>query len=186
MIVELGHSAFDVGVMRGSTKLELSGTHLAAASAILYYIIGRARVSENEIRINEDLTIPTSEISYRASRSGGPGGQHVNTSSTRVELVWEMGSSSALTDEQRARLEEKLANRLNSGGVLSLASSTTRSQHRNREEVTARFADILRVALETQKPRRKTRPPRASRENRLRVKKQRSRTKELRRPPRLD
>lgn len=143
-------------------------------------------MTEGAIQVNPALAIPAAELSYRASRSGGPGGQHVNTSSTRIELVWDVANSPSLTEEQRARLLEKLSGRINSEGVLALASAATRSQHRNREDVTERFAILLREALEVPRARRKTRPSRASKERRLQEKKQRSETKRIRRSPDYD
>ncbi len=143
-------------------------------------------MAEGDVRINARLTIPATELTYRASRSGGPGGQHVNTSSTRVELVWDVGASAVLSEEQRDRLREKLGSRISGEGLLSLAGSTTRSQHRNRQEVTERFAEVVRSALEVPKPRRKTKPPRAAGEERLRQKKRRSEAKRLRQNPELD
>jgi ribosome-associated protein len=140
-------------------------------------------MSDSIVRVNDDLWIPASELEYRASRSGGPGGQHVNTSSTRVEVVWNVNASPSLTEEQRMRIHQKLGNRISGEGLLALASSTTRSQHRNRVDVTARLAELLRGALEVQKPRRKSRPSRAAREARLREKKHRSEAKRLRREP---
>lgn len=143
-------------------------------------------MAEGDVRINDRLIVPAAEISYRASRSGGPGGQHVNTSSTRVELVWDVESSAVLTEEQRDRLREKLATRISGEGLLAVSDSTSRSQHRNRQEVTERFAELVREALEVPKPRRKTRPPRAAAEERLREKKLRSEAKRLRRDPGFD
>jgi ribosome-associated protein len=140
-------------------------------------------MTDGTIPVNPELTIPLSEVSYRASRSGGPGGQHVNTSSTRIELVWDVEHSPSLTDAQRALILEKLANRISGEGVLTLASSETRSQHQNREQVTERLAELLRGALHVPKKRKKTKPPRAARENRLQAKKRRSETKRLRRAP---
>ncbi|HUE95619.1 MAG TPA: alternative ribosome rescue aminoacyl-tRNA hydrolase ArfB [Longimicrobiaceae bacterium] len=133
------------------------------------------------IPITAALSIPEGELAYRASRSGGPGGQHVNTSSTRIELVWNAAESPSLTDEQRARILEKLSNRISGEGVLTLASSATRSQQQNRAEVTVRFAELLREALHVPRRRKKTRPPRAARERRLRAKRRRSDVKRLRR-----
>ena len=89
-------------------------------------------MSDSVIRVNDDLWIPVSELEYRASRSGGPGGQHVNTSSTRVELSWNVDASPSLTEDQRFRIHQKLGNRISAEGLLSMASSSTRSQHRNR------------------------------------------------------
>ena len=143
-------------------------------------------MTEGVLVVTDDLFIPRAELSYRASRSGGPGGQHVNTSSTRVELVWDVNGSSSLTDHQRALILEKLANRINAEGQLQLASSDNRSQFRNKEAVTERFAELLREALHVPKPRRKTRPSRASREKRLEAKKRRSDTKKMRGPVGMD
>src|SRR6185295_11453071 len=86
-----------------------------------------------------DLRVPLAELEFRASRSGGPGGQHVNTSSTRVEVTWDVASSAALSAEQRQRLLARLASRLDGSGRLRLVSSSTRSQLRNREDVTERL-----------------------------------------------
>jgi ribosome-associated protein len=138
-------------------------------------------MSESRIRITPELAIPARELAYRASRAGGPGGQHVNTSSTRIELVWDLEGSPSLTPEQRDRIREGLAARISAEGLLTLASGATRSQHRNRQEVTERFGELLRAALHVRRPRKKTRPSRAAREKRLRAKKQRSQTKKSRR-----
>ena len=132
------------------------------------------------LQINDSLWIPRAELTYRATRSGGPGGQHVNTSSSRVELAWDVGASPSLTDEQRTRIQEKLANRINSEGVLLMSSSEQRSQHQNRESVTARFAELVAQALVIPKKRIRTRPSRASREARLDEKKKRSEVKKMR------
>jgi len=139
-------------------------------------------MSGHELRILPELAIPLSELGFRASRSGGPGGQHVNTSSTRVELSWDVRNSPALDEDQRSRILNRLANRINRDGVLLLVASGSRSQLRNREEVTARFAEMVGAAMHVQKTRKKTRPGRAAREARLDAKKRRSRTKKMRRP----
>ncbi len=139
-------------------------------------------MSDDTVEINSRLAIPLAEISFRTSRSGGPGGQHVNTSSTRVELLWDVTASPSLTSEQRERVLAKLANRIGADGVLSLTSSTTRSQLRNRQDVLERFATLLAGALEVPKPRRRTRPPAAANEERLEAKRRRARKKESRRP----
>jgi ribosome-associated protein len=138
------------------------------------------------LTITDDLFIPRAELSYRASRSGGPGGQHVNTSSTRVELVWNVAESPSLSDAQRALIQEKLANRINGEGELLLVGGESRSQHQNKEAVTERFAELLREALHVPKARRKTRPSRASKEERLQEKKRRSETKKMRGPVGLE
>lgn len=139
-------------------------------------------VEDGFIQVGDDLFVAKSELTFRASRSGGPGGQHVNTSSTRVELVWDVAGSPSLDERQRQRLLKKLATRLTGEGVLQLADASTRSQHRNREAVTERFREIVAEALIVPKPRKKTRPPKAAKERRLRAKKHRSEVKRLRGP----
>ncbi len=136
---------------------------------------------DDAIEVNSALSIPRSQLDYRATRSGGPGGQHVNTSSTRIELTWNVADSPSLDDAQRARIMEKLANRIDERGVLRLTSSGSRSQHQNREDVTERFARLIEQALRVPKPRKKTKPSRASKEARLQSKKRRSQTKQHRR-----
>lgn len=136
------------------------------------------------IRITGGVAVPRSELTFRATRGGGPGGQHVNTSATRVELTWDVANTTALTEEQRARVLQKLANRIDESGTLRLVASENRSQHQNREAVTARFQDLLAWALRTPRPRKRTRPPKAAKEKRLKQKKHRSEVKKLRgRPP---
>jgi ribosome-associated protein len=134
------------------------------------------------LRVSDELSIPFAELTNRATRSGGPGGQHVNTSATRVEIVFDVGASPSLTEPQRARILEKLATRIDNDGVLRLAASTSRSQHQNREEVTDRLARMLEEALHTPRPRRKTKVSRAAKEERLKSKKRRADTKKNRRP----
>lgn len=138
------------------------------------------------LRITGSVSVPRAELDYRASRSGGPGGQHVNTSSTRIELIWDAAGSPSLTDEQRERVLEKLGNRINAEGQLLLAESGSRSQHQNREVVTERFVQLLAEALHVPRPRRKTKPPKAEREKRLKEKKQRSEVKRMRGPVSFD
>jgi ribosome-associated protein len=132
--------------------------------------------------VTDELSIPLAELTYHATRSGGPGGQHVNTSSTRMEVEYDVANSPSLSDAQRARLLEKLATRISDAGVLRLGSSAQRSQHQNREDVTARLATILADALKEQKARRRTRMPRAAKEARLKSKKKRAETKRRRGP----
>jgi ribosome-associated protein len=134
------------------------------------------------LRISDELSIPLAELTYRASRAGGPGGQHVNTSATRVELSFDVSASPSLSAAQRARILERLANRIDSAGVLRLVSGTRRSQLRNREDVTARFARLLAAALKERTPRRRTTVPRAASEARLKSKRTRSEVKRQRKP----
>jgi ribosome-associated protein len=137
----------------------------------------------DDVRLRRGVRIPANELEFRASRSSGPGGQSVNTTSSKVELRWDVAASPVLGATQRSRLLDRLASRLTADGVLILVGSEHKSQHRNREAVLARFRAIVGEALEPPKPRRRTRPTRASRERRLAAKKQRGETKRLRRPP---
>jgi ribosome-associated protein len=139
------------------------------------------------LEVSLSLRLPLAELEYRASRSGGPGGQHVNTSSTRVEVWWDIAGSPTLTDEQRARLLTRLATRLDSEGRLRLVSSGSRSQLRNREDVTERLREVVAAALVVPKARKRTKPSRAAKAARLEAKRRRAATKrERRRPPGLD
>ena len=138
---------------------------------------------DDGIVITPELTIPRAELTFRATPGGGPGGQHVNRSATRVELWWNLRDSMSLNDAQRARLEERLAPRLDRQGRLRLVSGARRSLVRNREEAIARFARLLADALHEDPPRKKTRPSRAAREQRLTEKRRRGRRKQERRPP---
>jgi ribosome-associated protein len=132
------------------------------------------------------LRVPLAELEFRATLSGGPGGQHVNTSSTRVEVTWDVAASPTLSEEQRERLLLRLATRLDGAGRLRLVSSGSRSQLRNREDVTERLRDIVGRALVVPKARKRTRPPRAAKAARLEHKRRRAATKRDRRPPRGD
>jgi ribosome-associated protein len=126
--------------------------------------------------------IPESELTWRFSRSSGPGGQGVNTTDSRVELLFDVAGSPSLSPSLRARALERLAGRL-SGGVLSVTASEHRSQLRNREEAERRLSAILSEALAPPaRPRRPTRPTRGSVNRRIEVKKRRSEVKRLRRP----
>lgn len=126
--------------------------------------------------------IPDAELSFRATRSGGPGGQHVNQSSTRVEVRWQVTTSPSLTDEQRERLLEKLSSRIDSRGFLRVVAEEHRSQLRNREAAVTRLNELVRSALKKPKPRKKTKPSAAAKRKRLEAKRQRSIQKQQRRP----
>ena len=140
-------------------------------------------ISDNALLIGPDLRIPLSELQYRTSRSGGPGGQHVNTSSTRVEVTWNVANSPSLTPEQRTRLLQQLATRLDTEGQLRLVSSGTRSQLRNKEDVTERLRSTVAAALVVRKQRKPTKPTRAAKAARLAAKRKRAATKRRRQPP---
>jgi ribosome-associated protein len=131
-------------------------------------------MAEAALVVDSDLSIPRFELTFRATRAGGPGGQHVNTSSTRVELLWNIGRSRAISDEQRTRLREKLGGRLDAQGNVRVVASAFRSQARNREDAEHRLAALIRRALTVPKARKKTRPTRSAVEARLRSKRERS------------
>ncbi|NBW65776.1 aminoacyl-tRNA hydrolase, partial [bacterium] len=114
------------------------------------------------LRVSAAVTIPASEIEFRASRSSGPGGQHVNTSSTRVELTWNVVRSAALTDDQRARILLKLQSKIDGDGTLRIVVSDTRSQKQNRAIAEERLAATVHHGLLVRKPRKKTKPGRAA------------------------
>lgn len=131
--------------------------------------------------VRPGLVIPRHELTFRASRAGGPGGQHVNTSSTRVEVVWNARRSGALSEEERQRVLAKLASRLDADGNLRVVGSEYRSQARNREAAMERLGELVRKALHVPRSRKKTRPTRASVEKRIEEKKRISATKRERR-----
>ena len=123
-----------------------------------------------DLHVTDTVTIPMAELQFHFSRSGGPGGQHVNRTATQVELTFDVQRSASLDESQRARLLNKLKSAIDSRGVLHLTCQTTRSQSRNRAEVIERFQRLLRQALHVPKPRRPTRPGRAAAERRLQAK----------------
>ncbi len=133
------------------------------------------KAEDEGLRVNRSLVLPAAELKWRFTASGGPGGQHANTSNTRVELAFDIASSAALSPAQRARLVERL------GETVQVVVSDERSQARNRALASARLADRLRKALEVQAPRRPTSPTRGSTERRLQAKRQRSEVKAERR-----
>ena len=133
------------------------------------------------LEVADGVAIPRSELEYRATRAGGAGGQHVNTSSTRIELLWNVARTPTLDEERRARVSARLATRIDGEGWLRVVSSARRSQQQNREAAEARLVELVRGALAVQKRRRPTKPTRASKEERIREKRKRSETKRMRR-----
>ena len=133
-----------------------------------------------DLQITDTVAVPLSELRYQFSRSGGPGGQHVNRTETQVELTFDVRGTPSLTESQRARVLAKLGSAVDSRGVLHLTCQTTRSQSRNRAEVTERFQRLLRQALHVPKSRRATRPHRAAVERRLQEKRRAGMLKQAR------
>ncbi|MET0627271.1 MAG: alternative ribosome rescue aminoacyl-tRNA hydrolase ArfB [Acidimicrobiia bacterium] len=130
------------------------------------------------LRVTSSCAIPLDELTWRFARSGGPGGQHANTSDTRAEVRFSISTSPSLGPRQRARLLERL------GPVVTVAASDSRSQARNRELALERLRAKLAEALRREKPRRPTRPTRGARERRLDAKRQVSaRKRDRQRPP---
>lgn len=134
------------------------------------------------IRITDSVSLAEHEVHFTFSRSGGPGGQHVNTSATAATLVFHPASSGSLTPEQKRRIERRLGNRLTGDGTLLVRADNRRSQKANRDEALERFREILARALARRKKRKPTRPTRASRERRLSGKKHRGWVKRKRGP----
>jgi ribosome-associated protein len=129
------------------------------------------------LNVAPGFDVPRSELEYRASRAGGPGGQHVNTASTRIELLWNLETSNVLSDDQRTRLRERLASRLDSTGAVRIVSSARRSQQQNRQAADERLAALVRHALHVPKRRRPTKPTKAANEKRIAEKKRRGELK---------
>jgi ribosome-associated protein len=133
------------------------------------------------LNVTPELSIPRTELEYRATRSSGPGGQHVNTSSTRIELLWGLDESRAISDEQRDRIRAKLAARLDSDGKVRVVASDRRSQGQNKQAADERLAALIVHALHVPKKRKATKPTRAAKERRLLSKKRNADKKRNRR-----
>lgn len=132
-----------------------------------------------------DLDALLNEVSWKAVRSSGPGGQHVNKTSSKVVLTFNITDSSVLSDEEKQRLAKKLQSRLTTNNELILECSETRSQHKNKELVFERFKEVITTGLRKPKKRKKTKPTKASKFKRLREKKQQSEKKVDRRKPKF-
>jgi ribosome-associated protein len=132
---------------------------------------------EDPLLIGRGAAVPLAEIELRASRSSGPGGQHANVTASRVEAVFDVEASRALDDDQKRRITARL------GPVVRTVAQDTRSQTRNRELALERMRARLESALIVPKPRRATRPTRASRRRRLEGKRRRGEVKRMRRRP---
>jgi ribosome-associated protein len=133
------------------------------------------------IAIDDNLSIPEEEVTFITSRSGGPGGQNVNKLETRVTLRFDLVGSGSLSEEQKARLRERLATRITKDGVLQVTSQRHRTQGMNREAAVERFAELLRESFREEAPRKKTRPSRAAKARRMDEKRRQSQRKRERR-----
>jgi ribosome-associated protein len=132
------------------------------------------------IPIVPGLLIPENELTFTASRSGGPGGQNVNKVSSKVTLTFDVRGSTVLSEEQKRKILGKLATRISKEGILQVVSQRTRSQELNRTDALTRFCELLRQALTPQRARIKTRASAAAKQQRIEEKKKRGLTKQAR------
>ncbi len=135
------------------------------------------------ITLGPTLTLPLSELDFSFTRSGGPGGQHVNRNETKVELRWDITNSAIFNDRQRSLIQERLPQYITNDGILRLVSNETRSQHRNRQAVMQRLQNLVTEALRPRRKRRPTRPSAGVRARRIEQKRRRSEKKKRRRKP---
>jgi ribosome-associated protein len=136
-----------------------------------------AVIAGESIQVTRDVAVPLGEIELRFSRSSGPGGQHAQKTETRVEAVFDVAASGALSDAQKTRILERV------GPIVRAVAQEERSQWRNRELALERLAAAIAEALRVRRRRRPTKPPAAAEERRLEAKRRRSERKRLRRPP---
>ncbi len=137
----------------------------------------------DDLHVNDRLTIPAYELWFTASRSSGPGGQHANTTSSRVTLHWIPANTGALSAPDKERLIGKLASRLTTDGELQISAQDERSQHKNRAIARDRMAEVLRAALRQRKRRKRTKTPYWAKQRRLQTKKRVSEKKSSRKKP---
>lgn len=135
---------------------------------------------KNDIPVKNGIVIPDDELEVTASRAGGPGGQHVNKTDSRISVRWNVKNTRVLTDEQKERVIQNLSARLTSEGDLLVHKSASRSQQQNKKEAFADLAQIVRKALYVPKKRMATRISKSVKEARLRSKKRRSLIKKMR------
>lgn len=139
----------------------------------------RAEMKE-DLFIKTGITIPEQEVDIVTSRAGGPGGQHVNKTSTRITVRWNIKTTMALTDEQKERAIQKLGSQITADGDIIVHNSSSRSQLHNKKAALLDLADKIRKALHVEKKRMKTRTPKGAKESRLKEKKSRSFLKKMR------
>lgn len=134
--------------------------------------------------MNTDLLL--TELTFKALRSSGPGGQHVNKTASKVEVSFDLENSQALSELEKDRLRRKLSTKISSEGIISVQSGETRSQHRNKTIVIERLIGLLNENLKVAKPRKKTKPSKGAVERRLKSKKQQALKKSNRKPPPME
>lgn len=130
-----------------------------------------------------DIDLLITELTFKAMRSSGPGGQHVNKTASKVEVYFKLADSQALSENQKERIQRKLKSRISSEGLISVQSSDTRSQHKNRALAIEKLITMLQDSLKVSKIRRKTKPSKSAMEKRVKSKKQQALKKSLRKPP---
>ena len=136
---------------------------------------------DDRLRIDGRTSIPLDELTFRASRASGPGGQHVNKTSSRVTLFFHIDGSPSLDDDQKRRLHDKLSTRIRKDGVLWMSAQTSPSQHVNRRILIERFIALLAGALHEQRERRPSKPKRSTMKRRRDERERRSKVKSARR-----
>jgi ribosome-associated protein len=134
------------------------------------------------LKINDDLSIPESELELSAIRAQGPGGQNVNKVASAIHLRFDIANSAALSDDVKERLLALKDRRISKAGVVVIKSQRFRNQDKNKDDALERLAVLVRKALQVKKPRKKTKPSKQARERRLEEKSRRSRLKQSRKP----
>lgn len=132
------------------------------------------------------IEVLIAELNFKAMRSSGPGGQHVNKTASKVEVSFDLENSDSLSETEKERLRFKLSSKISNEGFILLQCGETRSQHRNKAIVIERLVSILRQNLKVAKPRKKTKPSKGAIERRLKSKKENALRKQHRKPPKID
>jgi len=132
-----------------------------------------------------NIDVLLTELTFKSMRSGGPGGQHVNKTESKVEVTFNIETSKTLSATEKEQLLKKLGNRISADGEVSIQCSDTRSQHRNKKVAIDRLIELLREHLKVSKRRKKTKPSRSAIERRLKAKKHQKLKKKNRKPPQI-